>query len=157
MPLLCVDESEQGTILGVGGFYASLGHLSGIEAAWRKMKVENLGLDADDELKWNLPEDHPTRIKLDAAGKGGRTRNEVMIDTLTSLPLTFLCVVMRDIRASWWQELIGRRSVRDFYCEGLRYALQRFGDEAQIKGGPEPYLCVVDRARGTYEDRTPLA
>ena len=61
MPALYVDESEQGAFLGVGGLYADLAHLPQIEAAWRDMKVNDLGLDPGDELKWNLPEGHPTR------------------------------------------------------------------------------------------------
>jgi hypothetical protein len=148
MPALYLDESEQGAFLGVGGFYADLSHVSQMEAAWRQMKVNDLGLDADDELKWNLPEGHPTRRKLDASGRGGRQRNEAMIDTLTSLPLTFVCAVMRDTRSPGWQRITGPRSARDFYCEGLRYVLQRFGEEAHTRAGNEPCLCVVDRPEG---------
>ena len=71
-----------------------------------------------------------------------------MIDTLTSLPLTFVCVVMRDTRSPGWQTIIGRRSARDFYCEGLKYVLQRFGEEAHARAGDEPWFCVVDRPEG---------
>ncbi len=148
MPALYVDESEQDPFLGVGGFYANLAHLPQIEAAWRDMKVEDLGLDPDDELKWNLPEDHPTRKKLDASGKGGRRPNEAMIDTLTSQPVTFVCVVMRDNRKPGWPQIVKKRSARDFYCEGLKYVLQRFGEEAHTRSGDEPWLCVVDRPEG---------
>lgn len=148
MPGAYLDESEQAPFLGIGGFYASVQYLPRIEAAWRKMKVDDLGLDPDDELKWNLPEDHSTRKKLDAAGKGGRLRNEVMIGTLASLPLTIVCVVMRDNRGPRWRQIIGQRSVRDFYCEGLRYALQRCGNQAYQMAGAEQWMCVVDRPEG---------
>jgi len=149
MPALNVDESEQGELLGVGGFYAALPHLPRIEAAWREMKTRDLGLDANDELKWNLPDNHPTRLKLHASGRSGPLRNELMVDTLTSLPVTLVCVVMRDTRNPGWQQIIGRRHARDFYCEGLRYVLQRAGDEAQAHaGGGEPWFCVVDRPGG---------
>lgn len=157
MPGAYLDESEQAPFLGIGGFYASTQHLPQIETAWRKMKVDDLGLDPDDELKWNLPETHSTRKKLDAAGKGGRLRNEVMIDTLTTLPLTLVCVVMRDNRGLGWKQIIGQRSVRDFYCEGLKYALQRFGNQAQQGGDAEQWMCVVDRPEGLTKLPIPWA
>jgi len=150
MPALYVDESEQGDLLAVGGFYADLRDLPRIEAAWRDMKSTQLGLDGDDELKWSLPEGHPTRKKLDAAGMAGRMRNEAMIGVLRELPITLVCAVMRENRGSGWLSVIGRRSVRDFYCEGLRYVLQRFGDEAQGRGDEEPWLCVVDKPEGLH-------
>jgi hypothetical protein len=148
MPSLYADECQQGVFLGIGGFYAGIADLPRIEAAWRDMKVRVLGLDPDDELKWNLPEDHPTRRKLNGSGRGGPIRNEAMVAVVAAQPVTLVCAVMSDVRSPWWRQFTGQRSVRDFYCEGLKYVLQRLGDEAYARPTGEPSLCVVDRPAG---------
>ncbi len=112
------------------------------------MKEQQLALDPDGELKWNLPENHPTRRKLASAGRWGRARNEAMVAVIAAQPVTLVCAVMRDVRSPWWRQFTGHRSVRDFYCEGLKYVLQRFGDEAYARPTGEPSLCVVDRPAG---------
>ena len=158
MLAMLVDESEQGQFLGIGGYIAELVKLSYIEQSWRRMK-SNIGLDPDDEVKWNLPQNHPTRRKLEAMEKKTKQLNEMMIECIAQLDISICVVIMTEGRG-FIRQLLGKRSVRDFYCEGLRYLLQRFAEtltESSL-GDVFPFLpsfCIVDRPEGIKRLQAP--
>jgi len=158
MLAILVDESVQGQFLGIGGYIAELVKLSYIEQSWRRMK-RNIGLDPDDEVKWNLPQNHPTRRRLEAMEKKTKQLNEMMIECIAQLDISICVVIMTEGRRSILQ-LLGKRSVRDFYCEGLRYLLQRFAEaltESLPEGMPPilPSFCIVDQPAGVKAIREP--
>jgi hypothetical protein len=153
LPAFFADESEQFPFLGVGGFYAALADLPYIEATWRAMKVAQLGLAEDDELKWNLPEGHGTRLKLEQSNSTTRRVLELAISTIAGLPLTGVCMIMREQRSIVWQPLIGRLSIRHHYCTGLQYALQRVAEETHLRGRPETSICIIDEPGGLQRPR----
>src|SRR2546428_11827443 len=142
-----LDESEQYPFLGVGGFYAELADIPGIEAAWRDMKVA-LGIGADQELKWTLPQGNRTRVKLERLGRSGRVSIEAAVATITGLPATAVCVIMRELRTVAWRHVLGRMSIRQHYCTGLQYGLQRFAEECVLRRNVEISLCIIDEPGG---------
>lgn len=151
MLVLFVDESEQGRFLGVGGYFTQLGALLDLERGWRQMKAR-VGLGEDDEIKWTLPVDHPTRNKLTGLNRTTKELHEEAITYIAANDLTIVVVVMVEQRKKpWYGALLRKRlTPRDFYCEGLRYVLQRMGEEALLNPQPSngsklPLLCVVDR------------
>ncbi len=137
---LWVDESEKGSLLIVGGVLVEWDTVLGIIQRWREMKVR-LGLDPDAEVKWNLPQGHPTRKKLEDQARTTRDLTERAIQTIVSTEMFCIVAVMSDLRQlDWWKKIWNRASVRDFYCEGLRYVLQRAAEEV-VEG--EATGCVV--------------
>ncbi len=153
-----LDESEQGRFLGIGGYMVKLAELGSIEQSWHQMK-RNMGLEPDDEVKWNLPRNHPTRKKLESRGRKTKKLNENMIDCIAQLDISVCVVVMIEKRSSsWWRTLIGRKpNIRDFYCEGLRYLLQRLGEtliESKIVSLPS--FCIVDKPEGIKQGQRPI-
>lgn len=147
---LFADESEQGKFLGVGGFYLPLARLLDLERLWRQLKV-GFGLDAQDEIKWTLPAGHPTRENLAANQHTTRQLQEAAINLIAQTELIVVVAVMVEIRKLSWRDRLRRKrlSPRDFYCEGLRYVLQRFNEQAFLQRQAHqprlPLLCVVDR------------
>jgi hypothetical protein len=137
-----VDESEKGDMLVVAGVLVNFEVVPCIIRDWRQMK-SGLGLLGDAEVKWNLPSKHPTRQALEQQGK----RTKDLCDEAANFvarrdDLTCAAVVMleqrRDLR--FWKKIWPKASVRDFYCEGLKYLIQRAAEEvveAKLQG------CVV--------------
>lgn len=125
-----VDESEKGNILAVGGILLAADEVPRIVEGWRGVKTQ-IGLDPADEIKWNLPQGHPTRSALEARGRTTKELSEAAIEFIAQQSaLTCAVAVMFDMRnLSWWRELWKRASARDFYCEGLKYLLQRVAEE----------------------------
>lgn len=136
-----VDESEKGDFLAVGGVIVPWDGVPDIVNEWRNMK-EDVGLDPDMEVKWNLPEDHPTRRKLELQGQPTRELKEKTIEFISSQKeITCVVAVMFEKRSiPFWKRKWKSTSVRDFYCEGLRYVLQRVAEETVIHGAQS---CVV--------------
>ncbi len=129
-----VDESEKGPLLAVGGVMVPWHLVPHIVQEWRRIKV-GLGLDPGTEVKWNLPQSHATRIALERGGCSTRRLSEEAI-RFVSLREDVICIVavMFDERSqSQWKSRWAKASVRDFYCEGLKYALQRVAEEAAIQ------------------------
>jgi hypothetical protein len=126
---LWVDESEKGSLLAVGGVLVEWDAVLGIIQQWHQMKVE-LGLDPHAEVKWNLPQGHPTRKRLESQARTTRDLAEKAIQTIVSTEIYCIVAVMFDLRQlAWWKRIWSKASVRDFYCEGLRYVLQRAAEE----------------------------
>lgn len=149
MYALFIDESEQGKYLGVGGFYAPFSILPQLEASWLSLKT-TFHLDCDDEIKWTLPEGHPSRKKLKQHGHETIELHQAAVDLIASNDnLTLVVCVMVEERGPSWPIILGRRvTPKDFYCEALKYVLQRFQEEALVhksnfaEGGL--YIVVVD-------------
>jgi hypothetical protein len=126
-----VDESEKGDILVVAGVLAAWAAVPSIVHDWRTVKV-GLGLPPEAEIKWNLPSGHPTRQALE---RGERTTKDLCVKMTNFIAerddLTCVAAVMleqRDI-SLWKKSLWSKASVRDFYCEGLKYLIQRAAEE----------------------------
>lgn len=125
-----IDESEKGRCLAVGGILVDWDAVPVLVKGWRSMKT-NLGLPEDTEIKWNLPSNHPTRVKLERLGHSTRTASEKAVQFLADSRVSLIVVVMFDERQEWWRHFFrSKASVRDFYCEGLKYVLQRHAEEA---------------------------
>lgn len=129
-----IDESEKGRCLAVGGILADWNDVPVLVEGWRSMKT-SLGLPENAEIKWNLPSKHPTRVKLKQSGHSSRTASEKAVQFLADSRVRLIVVVMFDERQDR-----SKASARDFYCEGLKYVLQRAAEEAAEIGASN---CVV--------------
>lgn len=125
-----VDESEKGDLLAVGGILIATDEVPGTIKKWRDVKTQN-GLDPTDEIKWNLPQGHPTRSALEARNRTTRELLQMVIEFIAQQDaLTCVVAVMFDTRnLSWWRKWWPGASARDFYCEGMKYLLQRVAEE----------------------------
>jgi hypothetical protein len=126
-----VDESEKGNMLVVAGVMADWAVVPNIVDSWRGVKAK-LGLPRDAEIKWNLPSEHPTRQVL--VQKRRKTKELCMkaIDFIADRDdLSCIAIVMLEQRRNllFWRKLWSKASVRDFYCEGMKYLIQRAAEE----------------------------
>jgi hypothetical protein len=146
-----VDESEKGSLLAVGGVLVEWDEVGKVVKGWRTMKV-NLGLDQAAEVKWSLPSGHRTRKALELSNRSTRDLSAKAVDYLASSAMSLVVVVMFEQRqTSWWKSIWAKASVRDFYCEGLRYALQRVAEEV-VETGASGAIVVCDTPElGTKE------
>jgi len=129
-----VDESEKGDILVIAGVLVAWAAVPSIVKGWREVKDE-LGLQPDVEIKWNLPSGHPARQALKQREK---TTKDLCLKAVEFVAerddLTCLAVVMLEQRKdiSFWRKWRWpKASVRDFYCEGLKYLIQRAAEEVE--------------------------
>jgi len=126
-----VDESEKGEILVVAGVLAAWTAVPNIVNDWRRVKAE-LGLLPNAEIKWNLPSRHHTRRQLEQCG---RTTKDLCVKATDFVAdrddLSSVAIVMLEQRRNWlfWRKSWPKASVRDFYCEGLKYLIQRAAEE----------------------------
>lgn len=136
-----VDESEKGNMLAVGGIIVPVDEIPSIVKEWRSMK-EKIGLEPYAEIKWTLPPDHPTRSALGHKGLKPKYLLEKAIDFIASqLAVKCAVAVMWDIRnLDKWKQQRKDASVRDFYCAGLKMALQRVAEEC---AEDNKKLCLV--------------
>lgn len=126
---LWVDESEKGEILAVGGVLVKWDSTVAIVQQWREMK-QSLGLEPDDEVKWSLPSEHPTRTRLKARGHTTRDLCEKTVECISSMDLYCVVALMFEQRQlARWKAFWSKASIRDFYCEGLKYVVQRAAEE----------------------------
>jgi len=115
---LHLDESYKANLIAVGGFICAAEHLRAVEDAWVAIR-EQMGLDEDETLKWNMSESSAVRKKLDNRGWSNQERRRLMIEAIRAAPITLLADVVYDDRDS-------RRSPLDFYKEALDWLLLRF-------------------------------
>ncbi|BDG17683.1 DUF3800 domain-containing protein [Thermus brockianus] len=127
---LWVDESEKGDMLVVSGVLTTWESVCNIVRDWRRLK-ENFGLPPEAEIKWNLPQGHETRRLLEETGKTTRDLCEKLTDFIAERDdLTCVTAVMLEKRNLLsWKRIFPKASVRDFYCEGLKYLIQRAAEE----------------------------
>jgi hypothetical protein len=135
-----VDESEKGNILVVAGVLAAWDAVLSIVKDWRSKVKAALGLPPEAEIKWTP---HKTlKRALEQGGKTTKDLHEKAIDFVASRDdLTCVAVVMVERRKKSSQQ---KANVRDFYCEGLKYLIQRAAEEvveAKLRS------CVVVRDR----------
>ncbi len=127
-----VDESEKGDMLIIAGLLAHWAVVPDIVNDWRRVKTA-LGLPPDAEVKWNLPSGHPTRRALEQGGKTTKDLCAKAADFVAGCgDLTCAAVAMLEQRRnlqSWKKWIWPKASVRDFYCEGLKYIIQRAAEE----------------------------
>lgn len=140
-----VDESEKGDLLVVAGVLTAWAAVPSIVKDWRQVKAD-LKLPEEAELKWNLPSGHPTRQELERAGK---TTKELCVNATDFVAgredLICIAVVMLEKRnIPFWKNMLWPKvSVRDFYCEGLKYILQRAAEEV-VEAGWQGCVVVCD-------------
>lgn len=136
-----VDESERGNILAVGGILVAVDEVPGIVEGWHSVKTR-LGLDPSAEIKWNLRQGHPTRSALEGGHRTTKELSQMAIEFIAQQSaLISIVAVMFDTRnLSWWRKWWGGASARDFYCEGLKYLLQRVAEECVVQ---KPTWCMV--------------
>lgn len=127
---LWMDESDRGQMLFVGGILLEWEKIADVVHRWRQMK-KDLGLHPDLEVKWNIPSDSRTRKNLESAGITPRTLSEKAIDFIASTDMKCIVIAMIEHRQlSLWKKFIWQKaSIRDFYCEGFKYLLQRAAEE----------------------------
>jgi len=128
------------------------------------MKSAGFGLPEDVEIKWSLSEKHPTRLLLDKLGKSTKDLAEASISFIQKREdITCLAAVMTECRSVpiWRKVIWSGASVRDFYCEGLRYVLQRVAEEVELESISQttivldtPSLGKAKFSRGTIERGT---
>lgn len=139
-----IDESEKGDLLVLGALIASWEQVPEVVAGWRAVK-RRYGLAADVEVKWNLPSDHETRNAIEENGLSTRALSEALIEFIASTNTRCIAVAMTDKRelSSWRELLWPKASVLDFYCEGLRYILQRVALE-RVSSDADDCVVVCD-------------
>lgn len=139
---LWIDESEREPLLALGGVIVEWSAVVGLVQQWRAMKV-SVGLRPDSEVKWNLPRRHQVREDLARAGLLTRDLLAKAVQCLASLTLSmsFIVIAMFDKRRmDWWKIIWPKASARDFYCEALKYTVQRAAEEVTETGASG---CVV--------------
>lgn len=125
--------------MGLGGYICRESSIPGIEERWANVK-QVMGLSATDELKWNLPTDHPSRIAL-RGGKWDRQveRAPAMVNAIADMEVTVLCDVMVDTRKRV------QRPPEDFYRYALEWLLLKFANVLVENGARSgPHLVVAD-------------
>ncbi|SRR5579875_148426 len=149
MPVMFLDESEQGQFLCVGGVYAAVSAVGRVEARWRDLK-QRLGLGPGDCFKWS-PEERVTK-KLKSLAEARLAAAE-LVASLEEM--TAVSVVLQERRGNYvvsepgrkreilsWDQLSGnqRGGVRHFYLRGLEFAVQRFARDCDP---PEEHAAIV--------------
>jgi hypothetical protein len=141
---LWVDESVKGGFLVVGGVMAKWDLVPSIVTGWREVKA-SFGLPPEAEIKWTLGEKHPTRKAL--GSRINDLRKKVTDFVAGRNELSCIAAVMVERRKTPREN--GRSQednerVRDFYCEGLKYLIQRAAEEVVEKEKQkEKRDCVV--------------
>ncbi len=141
-----VDESEKGDFLVVAGVFVPWTKVPSIVKDWRDMKVA-LGLQPEAEVKWNLPSNHSTRQALKRAGRTTKNLLEKATEFIARRDdVTCIAITMFEQRniSVWKRWLWSKASVRDFYCEGLKYLLQRVAEEV-VETRLQDCVVVCDR------------
>jgi len=155
MPVMYLDESEQGDFLAVGGFYCRLADVRAVEAAWAKAKG-GLDLGPGEPLKWSPQGTVQERLKGTLGVDEARRRAAAAI---ADFPIEIVAVVLQERRGSYY--LLGQGSddtievaewkdvhpqgggVRHFYLRGVEFALQRFADHLQVVAPVDREPCHV--------------
>jgi hypothetical protein len=135
---LVLDESCNSTakVIAVGGLLALTRDLPGIVQQWHALKTE-LGLTAQDELKYTMDGNHPTRLQLDAAGWTQAQRVRAMLEWLAAQPVILLADVVYDWRDG------DRARVEELYVHALRWCLRRAANQLPLDPPPSTELHTV--------------
>jgi hypothetical protein len=141
---LVLDESYRQRAITVAGFLAGSVELSTLAASWRELKVE-MGLHPGDELKYEIPQQHPSRARLDAAGWTQRKRVPRMLEWIADQPLTLVTDTLVDWRGS------PTGTVQQLYFHAFDWCLRRAANHVQIdlQRPLGPHTVLVDMPGST--------
>jgi len=139
-----LDESYRQRAITVGGFLAGSVELPSLAASWRELKIE-MGLDVGDELKYEIPQQHPSRARLDAAGWSQRNRVPRMLEWIADQPVT----IITDTLVDWRQSQTG--TIQQLYFHAFDWCLRRAANHVQIdlQRPPGPHTVLVDMPGST--------
>jgi hypothetical protein len=101
---------------------------------------EQIGLSAEEPLKWNYSQNSAVRRRVEEHGWTNRERRRVMIETIRNAPITLLADVIYDDREA-------RRPPLDFYKEALDWVVLRFRNFVTdlAPAPPGPHVVVLDQ------------
>ena len=146
MPVMYLDESEQGDFLAVGGFYCRVGEVREVESAWAQAKAD-MGLEPTQAMKWSPRGVEQERLK---ATIGVDEARRCVASVIAGLPLEIVGIVLQERRGSYavlgrcsrgvievdiaeWKDIYPRGGgARHFYPRGVEFALQRFADHLRL-------------------------
>lgn len=133
--VLVLDESLRGNVIAVGGYVVTADRLGEIVETWRALKRETLGIDPTMELKYTMPDHHPTRRLLDGTSWNHSRRVPAMLDVIAGLDVRLLVDVLVDVRAE--------KRPEQWYLDGLGWCLRRQANEVDddVDG---PHWAIVD-------------
>jgi hypothetical protein len=134
-----LDESWTGEVITVGGFLAADDDLLAVAEGWRELKIQ-MGLTAQDELKYAIDEDHTSRQRLDAAGWQRAERLPVLLDWVAIQPVLMIADTVHDWRDG------DTAQVQHLYVHALGWCIRRAANHVQFDlGGPAgPHTVLVD-------------
>jgi hypothetical protein len=150
-----LDESWTGKVITVGGFLAADDDLLALAQGWREMKIQ-MSLTAQDELKYAIDDDHPSRPRLDAAGWLRAERLPVLLEWVATQPVLLIADTVHDWRDG------DTAQVQHLYVHALGWCIRRAANHVQFDlGGPDgPHTVLVDMPNPAHgivpEDQTGL-
>ncbi len=139
-PLTVVlDESWTGKVITVGGFLAADDDLLALAQGWRELKVR-MELTAQDELKYAIDDDHPSRQRLDAAGWRRAERLPVLLEWAATQPVLLIADTVHDWRDG------DTAQVKDLYVHVLGWCIRRAANHVEFDLGDRagPHTVLVD-------------
>ena len=145
--VLYLDESERGAHHGVGGVMVAATEAGLVEAAWNRHKQE-LGLDSSDELKFTMPEKHPSRERLEHAGRTHADRLPDTLRLLCKLPITLVACVH-----------VGNEQTpaRAHYLDCFRWCVANYASHLLRRSGRGgiggPHQVIIDRPSAPSMER----
>lgn len=142
-----VDESVQGSFLGVGGYIVENAAIVEVERAWATLKETVFGADPYSDFKWNMQPTHAARRAAEARGFSGRERARVIADFLHRQPIKIIVNVLWDMRTVRASGGPTTRTPVDLYRRALSGLLDRWINELAHSAAarlPGPNLLVLD-------------
>ena len=126
-----VAHPSQKPIIAVGGYYMPIDVALFCISKWRELK-QLFNIDEHSEVKWNIPEDHPTRQEISSKNINYWKFRHEALKLLDSWQfLTCVVSVLKDKRdRRLWHTREYRASCFDFYTESLKYSLQRVAEDS---------------------------
>ena len=136
---LVLDESWTGKVITVGGFLAADDDLLALAQGWREMKIQ-MSLAAQDELKYAIDDDHPSRPRLDAAGWLRAERLPVLLEWVATQPVLLIADTVHDWRDG------DTAQVQYLYVHALGWCIRRAANHVQFDLGSlaGPHTVLVD-------------
>jgi len=112
--------------------------IDSLTGSWRQLKENTFGLDPTVELKYNIPEDHPSRAALDTNGWFQQRRIPAMLSTITQMPIIAVADTIVDMR--------GQRNAMDYLVDGIAWCVRRLANHVDwCLGRPlGPHSVIID-------------
>lgn len=137
--VLVLDESQRGDVLAIGGFLAPARELSRLVDEWRELKQEQLGIDPSSEVKFTMPEEHPTRQVLDGRGITRKDLCPILLQGVRDMGILLLADVVFPVLDNLLPWAL--------YVDALKWCIRRFANhvEMDVRGSAEgPHWVLVD-------------